>query len=87
MAMNILSRLLSGSDKPNSAAKAKERLKLVIAHENAKRNCPDFLPQLQSEIMKLLAKYMKMEDVQAQVKMTHEGSTELLQVEVVLPSS
>jgi cell division topological specificity factor len=41
----------------NTASVAKERLQIIISHERSQRNTPDFLPQLQEEILAVIAKY------------------------------
>ena len=35
------------NEKPGSASVARDRLKLIVAHERKSRNQPDYLPQMQ----------------------------------------
>jgi cell division topological specificity factor len=42
-----------------SASVAKERLKIVLAHERAGRNAPDFLPLLQKELLAVIGRYVE----------------------------
>ena len=37
--------------KKDTASVAKERLQIIISHERQKQNAPDYLPQLQKEIL------------------------------------
>ncbi|MFT4721613.1 MAG: cell division topological specificity factor, partial [Candidatus Azotimanducaceae bacterium] len=41
-----------------SASTAKERLQIVVAHQRATRNQPDFLPEMQQEIINVIKKYV-----------------------------
>ncbi|WP_369067493.1 cell division topological specificity factor MinE, partial [Burkholderia gladioli] len=56
--MSILSFLLG--EKKKSAAVAKERLQLIIAHERIGGRPPaDYLPALQKELLDVISKYVK----------------------------
>ncbi|MFM8615764.1 MAG: cell division topological specificity factor MinE, partial [Alphaproteobacteria bacterium] len=46
-----------GRRKDDSAASAKERLQIVLAHERIGRNREDFLPKLQQELVAVVARY------------------------------
>ena len=52
----------------HSAAIAKERLKIVLAHERAGRNAPDFLPKLQKELIEVVARYVAIREDMIRVK-------------------
>ena len=52
--MNLFKNLFS--PQRNSASVAKERLKIVLAHERAGRDAPDFLPRLQKELIDVVAR-------------------------------
>ncbi|MDX5299915.1 MAG: cell division topological specificity factor MinE, partial [Gammaproteobacteria bacterium] len=41
----------------NTAAVAKERLQIIVAHERTHRGQPDYLPQLQKELLDVIRKY------------------------------
>lgn len=83
---SILSRLLAGSKSPSSASAAKERLMLVISHERLDATRAEILPKLQAEIVELLRKHLNLDRVDARVSLESAGGTDLLQVEVMLPS-
>ena len=52
--MSILSYLRRRSN--TTASVAKERLQIIISHERSQRDTPDYLPQLQKEILAVIAK-------------------------------
>ncbi|CAB5514723.1 cell division topological specificity factor MinE [Achromobacter xylosoxidans] len=83
--MSSIARFFQGAKSPSSANQAKERLRVMISHEHLDQGRPNFLPQLQTEIMQLLSKYLNMDQVEASVKVAQEDGTDLLQVEVILP--
>ncbi len=61
--MNILSKPISKIIqyfyRPQSTAKvAKERLQIIIAHERGSRDKPDYLAQLQKDLIDVIAKYV-----------------------------
>ena len=40
--------------KNKSASVAKERLQIIVAHERGQRDMPDYLPQLQQELLQVI---------------------------------
>ena len=58
--MNLFKILFS--PQRNSASVAKERLKIVLAHERAGRDAPDFLPKLQKELIDVVGRYVEIRD-------------------------
>jgi cell division topological specificity factor len=60
------------SRKPQSAAIAKERLQILLAHERAGRSGPDFLPLLQRELIAVVRKYVEISDDMIRVKLENE---------------
>ena len=40
----------------NSASIAKERLQIIVAHERGQRAQPDYLPQLQKDLLEVIRK-------------------------------
>jgi cell division topological specificity factor len=71
--------------KPTTAAIAKERLQIIVAHERATRNTPDYLPQLQQEILAVITKYVKIDQDRVQVNLQNVGSYSVLELNVTLP--
>ncbi len=71
--------------KPASAAIAKERLQIVLAHERAGRDGPDFLPLLQKELLAVVAKYIPVKDDMIRVQMGKAGTASVLEINVEMP--
>ena len=66
----------------NSAAIAKERLKIVLAHERAGRTAPDFLPKLQRELIDVVGRYVEIRDDMIRVNLGKSGETSLLEINI-----
>ena len=60
--MSIFDYLLKKKEKPRTAAMAKERLQIIVAHERRKRTEPDYLPMMQQEIIQVIRKYVSIAD-------------------------
>jgi cell division topological specificity factor len=72
--------------RPKPAAVAKERLSVIVARERAStRGGLDYLPQLQQEILAVLAKYEKIDLEHVSVKLDKSGGCDVLELNVVLP--
>lgn len=84
--MNILSFLRPKSTLP-TAEQAKERLKIVLAHERSYASAPDYLPRLQNEILQVIARYVELEQDKLTVKVENFGSTSRLEVNIDLPKT
>lgn len=84
--MTRLLSFLRRKPSPSSASEAKDRLTLLITHQRLSDHHAEVLPQLQREIMALLARHLSVEHVDAQVRLTRHADSDLLQVEVVLPA-
>lgn len=70
-----------------SAAVAKERLQLVIAHERAGRRGPDFLPELQRDLLRIVQKYVEAGDEAIEVRLGRNGTASVLEINVELPQA
>ena len=66
----------------HSAAIAKERLKIVLAHERAGRSAPDFLPKLQKELIDVVGRYVQIRDDMIRVNLGKSGETSLLEINI-----
>ena len=71
--------------KQKTAAVAKERLSLIIAHERTSARSPDFLPSLQQELIEVISKYVKIEPNDIKVQLERKDELEVLEVNIVLP--
>jgi len=68
-----------------SAAIAKDRLSIIVARERAvTRSAPDYLPQLQQELLQVIAKYEKIDLGQVTVNVDRAGGCEILELNIVL---
>jgi cell division topological specificity factor len=83
--MNILN-YFSFLKQRKSAAIAKERLQIIVAHERdmLNRNSFDFLPLLQKELLDVVRKYVNVSDNQIKVNVEKNGSYEVLEVNIAL---
>jgi len=73
------------SSEKNTASIARERLQIIVAHERGKREQPDYLPQLQQEILDVIRKYVPISDDQVQVQLDKTDSCSVLELNVTLP--
>ena len=78
--MGLFNRLFSPHRQ--SAAIAKERLKIVLAHERAGRGAPDFLPKLQKELIDVVGRYVEIRDDMIRVNLGKSGETSLLEINI-----
>ena len=72
---------------PNSAQQARERLQILLAHERAGDDSPDYLPQLQRELLEVVKKYVNVGDDKVQVQLDHSTDVSTLEVNVELPEA
>ena len=68
-----------------TASVAKERLQIIVAHERGQRGQPDYLPQLQQEILAVIRKYVQISDDMVQVEVDRTDSHSVLELNVTLP--
>jgi cell division topological specificity factor len=70
---------------PKTASLAKDRLSVIVARERATtRGGPDYLPQLQQELLAVLAKYENIDLQHVSVNLDRTGSVEVLELNIVL---
>jgi cell division topological specificity factor len=82
--INSLVDYLRGS-KPKSAALAKERLQVILAHENPRHGTPTYLPQLKQELLAVIVKYVAVDPEQIKMHVDRQGDYDLLELNIVLP--
>lgn len=73
------------SKKNSTASVAKERLQIIVAHERGQREQPDYLPQLQQELLQVIRKYVQINDDQVQVEVDRNDRCSVLELNVTLP--
>jgi cell division topological specificity factor len=71
-------------ERRNTAAIARDRLKIVLAHERASREAPDFLPALQKDLLDVVGRYVEIRDDMLRVNVGRSGDTSLLEINVEL---
>jgi cell division topological specificity factor len=73
--------------RPESAQLAKDRLQIVVARERASTGdrVQSYLPQLQRELMEVIAKYEKLDLEMVSVAIDKKGDAEVLEINIVLP--
>ena len=68
-----------------SASRAKDRLSIIVAREHCReRGRLNYLPQLKQELLQVLAKYEKIDLEQVSVNVEHNGTCEVLELNVML---
>jgi cell division topological specificity factor len=78
--MGLLSFLFP--ERRNTAVIARDRLKIVLAHERASREAPDFLPVLQKELLDVVGRYVEIRGDMIRVNLDRSGETSLLEIDV-----
>ncbi|MBO9354051.1 cell division topological specificity factor MinE [Bordetella petrii] len=82
--MSFLSFLLG--QKKTSAVVAKERLQIILAHERSGRGAsPDYLPQLQQELVAVISKYVNINPDDIKVHLERQETLEVLEVKIEMP--
>ena len=82
--------LLFGKKKA-TASVAKERLQIILPHERAsltgdgKNFAPSWLPDLQRELLAVIAKYIQVDQDALTVNLEKRDNLELLEINVTLP--
>jgi len=69
-------------ERRTTAVIARERLKIVLAHERASRDAPDFLPVLQKELLDVIGRYVEIRSDMIRVYLGRSGDTSLLEINV-----
>ncbi|WP_425387601.1 cell division topological specificity factor MinE [Endozoicomonas ascidiicola] len=70
----------------NSAAIAKERLRIIVAHERGSRNGRDFLPDMERDILEVIRKYVEVQQECIDIKLDSQDDCSILEVNVQLPN-
>ncbi|HPW30105.1 MAG TPA: cell division topological specificity factor MinE [Rhodoferax sp.] len=85
--MSIFSFFLG--EKKKTASVAKERLQMILMHERSGRNAaePDYLPDLQRELIAVISKYIKINPADIKVNLDRQDNMEVLEVKIELPEN
>ena len=76
-------------EKKKTASVAKERLQMILMHERSGRNAaePDYLPDLQRELIAVISKYIKINPADIKVNLDRQDNMEVLELKIELPES
>ena len=73
---------------PKTATLAKDRLSIIVARERAgTRSGVDYLPQLQQELLAVIARYETIDLGHVTVNLDKSGGCEVLELNIVLPDA
>ncbi|MDX5445237.1 MAG: cell division topological specificity factor MinE [Zoogloeaceae bacterium] len=83
--MSFLAKIFG--EKKKTAAIAKNRLSVLIAHERSGGAgvAPDFLPALQRELLEVISKYVSVNQDDIKVHLDKQDNCDVLEVNIVLP--
>lgn len=76
------------SEPKNTASTARDRLKLVVAHQREGRangSAPSYLPKLREELLAVVRKYVQVPDSAVNVNLQREAGLEVLEMNITLP--
>ena len=71
----------------STAAVARERLQVLLAHERPLLARPDLLVTLREDIMGVIAKHVKIETGRVRVKLDHGDTVSILEIDIEIPHS
>jgi cell division topological specificity factor len=83
--MSFLSRLFG--ERKKSAAIAKNRLAILIAHERAPNSGArtDYIPAMKDELLQVISKYVNVNPDAINIQFSRQDNYEVMEVNVVLP--
>jgi cell division topological specificity factor len=72
----------------STATLAKERLKIIVAHERCHGNAPVYLPQMRQDILDVIRKYVTVTDDQVSVNLDQDtNDLSVLELNITLPDN
>jgi len=74
-------------NKKRTAAVARERLQIILAHEHASRQTAHYLPELQRELVTVISKYITVNPQDIKVSLERQDDLNVLEVNIVLPEA
>lgn len=76
------------SEPKATASLARERLKVVVAHQREGRaNGPMYLPRMREEILAVVRKYVQVPDSAVKIDVQREAGLEVLEMNITLPEA
>ncbi|MFD1343988.1 cell division topological specificity factor MinE [Litorisediminicola beolgyonensis] len=72
--------------RPKSAETARDRLQILLAHERGRgREAPDYLPQLQRDIVAAIRKHVQVAEEGIDIRMERGDALSSLEINIELP--
>ena len=75
------------ASRPKSASKAKERLQILVHHERSRVNQPEYLADLQKDLLAVIRKYVNIDQDAITVNMEKDENRETLELNIILPET
>lgn len=72
--------------RPPTANAARERLQILLSHERASVGQEGLVALLREEILAVIAKHVKLDRDQVQVKVERDGDNSTLEIDVTMPT-
>jgi cell division topological specificity factor len=66
---------------------ARERLQILLSHERASAGQEGLVALLREEILAVIAKHVKLDRDQVQVKVERDGDSSILEIDVTMPTA
>jgi len=85
--MNLLKFFRKNKKERSTASLAKERLQIIVSHENSRQDGKDIIQQLQKELLEVLQKYVKVDQDLIKVQLERNGDQSVLELNVTLPDA
>jgi cell division topological specificity factor len=85
--MGILDFFFARKEPAATAGIAKERLQIVLAHERAGRDAPEFLPAMQRELLAVVRKYVTVKEDEIRVNIAKQASASVLEINIEFDAS
>ncbi len=73
--------------RPPTANAARERLQILLSHERASAGQEGLVALLREEILAVIAKHVKLDRDQVQVKVERQGDSSILEIDVTMPKA
>ncbi len=71
----------------DSAAAAKERLQILLAHDRSDRAREDLLPLLQRDILEVVKRHMRVESDAVEIKLERGDDMSSLEINIEVPDT
>ncbi|MDR0716084.1 MAG: cell division topological specificity factor MinE [Azoarcus sp.] len=82
--MSFLDRLFG--ERKKTAAIAKNRLAILIAHERGPNSGrPDYIQAMKDELLQVISKYVKVNDDDIKIQFSKQDTYEVMEVNIFLP--